>query len=77
MFNDLKCKSKMRNLNVDWEDSYDYSPNELAELSINNPRLYKEVVESNLEKGDSVEDWEKRNLDWAAECLKGYKGNKR
>jgi hypothetical protein len=60
----------MRNKNVDWDDSYNYSPNELAQLSIDNPRLYREVIESNLDSEDSVENWEQRNLDWAKEQLK-------
>ena len=48
----------MRNLNNLEKDGndYDYSPNELAELSRNNPRLYREVVESNLDENDSVEN---------------------
>jgi hypothetical protein len=59
----------MRNQNVDWEDSYNYSPNELTELSINNPRLYREVIESNLSADDTVENWQQRNLEWAKKCL--------
>ena len=67
----------MRNKNVDWDDSYDYSPNELAELSVNNPRLYREVVESNLDDDDSVGEWEQRNLAWAKECLEDQRRNRR
>ena len=67
----------MRNQNVDWDDSYDYSPNELAELSVNNPRLYREVVESNLDDDDSVEKWQQRNLAWAKECLEDQRRNRR
>jgi hypothetical protein len=52
----------MRNQNVEWDESYDYAPNELNELHINNPRLYREIVESNLEPGDSLENWQQRNL---------------
>lgn len=69
----------MRNLNNLDEDGndYDYSPNELAELSRNNPRLYREVVESNLDENDSVEKWEQRNLEWAKDCLAEQRCNRR
>lgn len=56
----------MRNLkecNNDFND-YDYSPNELAELSIINPKLYKEIVESNIDEMDNIEDWQQRNLNF-------------
>lgn len=59
----------MRNKYND-EDDYNYSRNELAELSIDNPRLYRDVVNSNLSKNDTIDKWEQRNLDWAQECLK-------
>lgn len=59
----------MRNKNVEWDDSYDYSPNELANLSVSNPELYREVVSSNLEDDDTVEKWEQRNLERAKENL--------
>lgn len=61
----------MRNNNLDWDEGgdYDYSPNELFEVSKNNPRLYRSIVESNLEDNDSVENWEQRNLDRAKEYL--------
>ena len=69
----------MRNLNNLDEDGndYDYSPNELAELSRNNPRLYREVVESNLDENDSVENWQQRNLEWAKDCLAEQRRNRR
>lgn len=51
----------LKNLDEDGND-YNYSPNELAELSINNPKLYKEIVESNLDENDTIEDWHERNL---------------
>lgn len=61
----------MRNLKNTDEDGndHDYSPNELAELSRDNPRLYREVVQSNLEEGDTIEKYHQRNLEWAKECL--------
>jgi len=43
---------------------HDYSPNELARLSISNPEKYTEVVSGNLDKGDTVEKWEQRNLEF-------------
>ena len=67
----------MRNQNVDWDDSYDYSPNELSELSRNNPQLYREIVESNLDENDSVEKWQQRNLEWAKECLEEQRRNRK
>ena len=68
----------MRNLNnADWDDNYDYSPNELAELSTNNPKLYREVVSSNLDDGDSVENWQRRNLEWAEDCLAQQRSNRK
>lgn len=63
----------MRNRNTDDDGEtyiHDYSPNELSKLSIDNPMLYKEVVESNLEDGDTIERWQQRNLEWAQECLR-------
>ena len=54
----------MRNQNItDEEYNYDYSPNELAELNINNPQKYRDVVNSNLSDNDTIEDWEQRNLE--------------
>ena len=69
----------MRNLKNPDEDGndYDYLPNELAELSRNDPRLYKEVVESNLDDNDSIEDWENRNLEWAKDCLAEQRRNRK
>lgn len=69
----------MRNKNLEWDEggSYDYYPNELAELSTNNPRLYREIVESNLEENDTVENWENRNLEWAKECLEEQRRSKK
>lgn len=63
----------MRNKNKYFDDSYDYSPNELAELRIKNPDEYKAVVESNLDDGDTIEKWQQRNLEWAQSNIR--KGN--
>ena len=54
----------MYNYNDDEEDfamKHNYSPNELANLSITNNAKYKEIVSSNLED-KSVEQWENENL---------------
>ncbi len=67
----------MRNQNVEWDDSYDYAPNELSELRVSNPSLYREVVESNLSSGDTIEKWQQRNLDWAKECLDHQRRNRK
>lgn len=56
--------------NIDEDgNNYDYSPNELARLSIDNPKLYREIVQSNLDDGDTVENWEKRNMERAKKWL--------
>lgn len=54
----------MTNKNItDPEDyNHDYWPNELAQLRRDNFKLYKEIVESNLDEDDTVESWENRNL---------------
>lgn len=67
----------MRNLNDNDEESnnYDYSPNELADLSINNPKKFREIVGSNLDKGDTIERWQQRNLDYARKCLANQNRN--
>lgn len=58
----------MRNLS-DPEDDNDYGPNRLAELSYENPVLYRKIVNSNLDDNDSVERWEERNLERAKQDL--------
>lgn len=58
----------MRN-NYDQDDDYNHSPNELAELSINDPRRYRQIVQSNLEEGDTIEAWQQRNLERNREDL--------
>lgn len=58
----------MRNLH-DEDDDNDYSPNRLAELSVQNPRKYREIVNSNLDESDTIEAWQQRNLEWAKDCL--------
>ncbi len=54
----------MRNRH-DEDDDYDYSPNELARLSVDHKEKYEKIVNSNLERGDTIKDWEQRNLEWA------------
>ena len=62
----------MQNKN-DQEDDHDYSPNELARLSIEHNKKYREIVESNLEQGDTVEKWQQRNLERMQEYLRRNK----
>ena len=60
----------MKNLaDHDDEDQHDYSPNELAEMSRNNRAKYNEIVQSNLNEGDTIEDWENRNRAFVQRCL--------
>lgn len=59
----------MRNLSAD-DDEYDYSPNELAELSIRHRDKYEKIVQSNLDAGDSVDKWEQHNLEYMQKHLK-------
>lgn len=63
----------MKNL-YDEDDDYDYRPNELAHLSVDHRKKYREIVESNLEPGDTVEKWEQRNLERAQEYLRQQRG---
>lgn len=62
----------MRNWNDD-EDEHDYSPNELANLSVDHRKKYREIVQSNLESGDTVEKWQQRNL----EAMQKYLNNQK
>ena len=65
----------MRNL-TDPEDDYDYSPNELARLSSGHNDLYQKIVKSNLDEGDTVHDWEQRNLKRMQEYLAYQRSNR-
>ena len=56
--------------NSDEEDDYNYSPNELAELSVNNPTKYRDMVNSNLDEGDNIRNWEERNRKYVQSHLK-------
>jgi hypothetical protein len=58
----------MRNLS-DEEDDHDYSPNELARLSSEHNSKYRSIVNSNLESGDTIENWQARNMARAKEFL--------
>jgi hypothetical protein len=66
----------MRNLE-DEDDNYDYSPNELAELARKNPNLYANIVNSNLNDGDTIEKWQSRNTEYAKECLEHQRRNRK
>jgi len=58
----------MRNKNDEYDD-HDYSPNELAALSISHKDKYEQIVNSNLYEGDFIPKWEMRNMDRAKERL--------
>jgi len=65
----------MKNLK-DEDDDYDYSPNELAELSSKHREKYEQIVNSNLSDGDTIEKRQQRNLAWAQECLAEQRRNR-
>lgn len=48
----------------DEEDDYNYSPNELANLSRSNPAKYQQIVNSNLDEDDTIDKWETRNREF-------------
>ncbi len=62
----------MRNYS-DEDDEHDYSPNELAHLSIRHKDKYEQIVQSNLEYGDTIEDWERRNIEQVQKHLNKYR----
>lgn len=66
----------MKNL-YDEDDDYDYSPNELAELSYKHREKHDQIIQSNLEDGDTIERWQQRNLKRAQEDLAEQRRNKR
>lgn len=66
----------MRNL-YDKEDEHDYSPNELAHLSSGHNDKFKQIVQSNLEPGDTIEKWQERNRKWAQGYLRQQENNRR
>lgn len=53
----------MRNYN-DYNDDYNYSPNEMTELSINDYRKYMEIMRSNFEDDDAIDKWKRDNLEF-------------
>lgn len=60
--------------NYDYEDgnNHDYSPNELAELSVKNNELYRSIVRQNIPDNLTIEQWENNNLKRMQEHLKRY-----
>ncbi len=67
----------MRNTDLDWEDQYDYSPNEMAELSVNNPQEYKKIMRQNIGSDSDIEDFYKRNMESAQNALYQQRKNRR
>lgn len=59
----------MRNLDLDWDDQYDYGPNEMVELSINNPREYNKIMSQNVGDSQAIREYHETNMKFAAECL--------
>lgn len=59
------------------DDEHDYSPNELAELSIRHKDKYEQVVSSNLKEGDTINKREQRNLERAKDYLNQQRRNRR
>lgn len=59
----------MRNLDLDYEDQYDYSPNEMAELSHNNPREYNKIMRQNIGSDSDIEEFYENNKRNAQEAL--------
>lgn len=66
----------MRN-NYDEDDNYNYSPNELANLSVRHREKYEQIVNSNLDDIDTIEKWQQRNLALSKECLEDQRRNRR
>lgn len=66
----------MRNNNDD-DDDYDYSPNELANLSITNKGKHDSIINSNLSDNDTIDAWQKRNLDSTQDYLAEQRRNRR
>jgi hypothetical protein len=56
----------MKNRN-DEDDGHDYTPNELAHL---HQEKYEQIVQSNLEDGDTIKHWRQRNQEAADEFLR-------
>lgn len=54
-------------------ETRDYSPNQLAQLPKDKLR---KVVESNLEDGDTLEDWQERNMKRAKDALAHQRNNR-
>lgn len=59
----------MRDLEADWEDSYDYGPNEMARLHTKNPDLYDKIMRQNVGDKSDIEEFYRRNLEQAKKDL--------
>jgi hypothetical protein len=66
----------MRNLDLDWEDQYDYGPNEMVELHRNNPREYDKIMAQNVGSKSDIEAFYRRNLESAADALYQQRRNR-
>lgn len=63
------CNTFVMYNKYDEEDNHDYTPNELARLSETDPSKYKEIVQSNLDEDDTIENYHRRNLEQADKLL--------
>jgi hypothetical protein len=55
---------------TDPDNDYNYAPNDLAHLSIWHREKYERIVNSNLKEGDTIEQWQQRNLEYAQKHLR-------
>lgn len=67
----------MRNLDLDWDEQYDYSPNEMAELSVNNPREYKKIMRQNIGSDSDIEEFYRKNRESAQDALYQQRKNRK
>ena len=60
----------MKDLENIYDDNYDYGPNDLADLSIQNPDKYHRIVSQNIPEDMTVHEWEQHNLEFMQRHLK-------
>lgn len=67
----------MRNLDLDWDEQYDYGPNEMVELQINNPREYNKIMRQNIGSDSDIQEFYRRNREQAQDALYQQRNNRR
>ena len=68
----------MRNY-YDEDDEHDYSPNELAHLSVNHKEKHDRIINAHLRHNEddrSIHQWQQDNLKWAQDCLAQQRANR-